>query len=210
MQVRHAHVIQEDARLHDVALQFLVSDCDLMVVTDGCGRLKGVISESCVVRLLLSNPPESATVASIVTHHAEAVRMNAELTAVLPLFRSSANTAVAVVDDAGVVRGILLRRDVIAALLQRRIDGASGTERGDSSCQSFSGSGRATVVKSPTNSLLSASPVTRERAPELESRSRPAEAVDQPQTFAAQSSSGPHFLRGDAARRVLWAAEDRL
>jgi hypothetical protein len=203
-------VIQEEARLHDVALQFLVSDCDLMVVTDGSGRLKGVISESCVVRLLLSNPPESATVASIVTHHAEAVRMNAELTAVLPLFRSSANTAVAVVDDAGVVRGILLRRDVIAALLQRRIDGASGTERGDASSQSFSGSGRATVVKSPASSLLSAGAVTRERAPERDFRSRPAEAMDQPQTVAAQPSAGPHFLRGDAARRVLWAAEDRL
>ena len=120
MRIRHGHVVAESATLREVAERLIVSDCDVMAITDSQGRLTGIVCESSVVRALMSNPADSATVQSIVSRHAESVRLDACLNSVLPLFRSSANTAVPVVDDAG--RVLYKRRVMNPPILERLSD----------------------------------------------------------------------------------------
>lgn len=187
LRVRHSHVVSESATLRDVAERFIVSDCDVMAVVDGDVRLVGVICETDVIRALLARQSDDTTIQSIITRHAESVRVDATLTTVLPLFRSEAYTALPVVDAHGYVCGLLMRRDVLGEVLNR----ASG--RVDESLVSI-GSAPARVVRDAT--LVSGQRTGAEALREL--------------STGASHVAGPHFLRADAARRILWAAEDRL
>ena len=187
MRIRHGHVVQESATLREVAERLIISDCDVMAVTDGQAQLVGVVCESSVVRALLANPSEKATIQSIIIRHAESVRLDAPLSSVLPLFRTSAHTAIPVVDSTGCVCGLLMRRDVIGNLLNRRVDAAEPVASEVSS------------AAAPVNNTAAY------RAP----RSVTAHTAANPGEVHS-GQSGPHFLRADAARRLLWAAEDRL
>ncbi len=183
MRIRHGHVMPESATLREVAERLIVSDCDVIAVTDDQRKLIGVVCEASVVRALMANPAESATIQSIVSRHAESVRLDATLSSVLPMFRSSANTAIPVIDESGCVCGLLMRRDVIGSLLHRRVDAP------DSLAAPVAAAERP-FFRKPTSP-------TAGRPPE-QSDSQPA------------PKSRPHFLRADEARRLLWAAEDRL
>ena len=190
MRIRHGHVIPASTTLREVAERLIVSDCDVMAVTDGDGRLSGIVCESSVVRALMSNPAEAATIHSIVSRHAESVRLDACLNSVLPLFRSSANTAIPVIDDAGRVCGLLMRRDVIGSLLHRRIDAAESVEMKDAAATNLT-----VVIRAPF------------KQPSIQPIPPSAEEANSRPNSPAQK---PHFLRADEARRILWAAEDRL
>ncbi len=187
MRIRHSHVVRESATLREVAERLIISDCDVMAVTDGRAQLVGVVCESSVVRALLANPSEQATIQSIIIRHADSVRLDASLSSVLPLFRTSAHTAIPVVDSTGCVCGLLMRRDVIGNLLNRRVDAA---EPG---------------VSEVSPAALSVNTVTGLRSTRSVTTHNPADAGQ-----AHSGQSGPHFLRADAARQLLWAAEDRL
>lgn len=191
MRIRHGHVVPETATLRQVAERLIISDCDMMAVTDSDGRFSGIVCESSVVRALMANPAANATIQSIVCRHSESVRLDACLSTVLPLFRSSANTAVPVVDQQGTVCGLLMRRDVIGNLLNRQANAAD--------------------VKATTTEAVDSKPVASQIRPPfqkpLTTRITHSAETTRPE---AKPSQKPHFLSGDAARRVLWEAEDRL
>jgi predicted transcriptional regulator len=190
MRIRHGHVVPETATLRQVAERLIISDCDMMAVTDSDGRFSGVVCESSVVRALMANPASNATIQSIVCHHAESIRLDACLSTVLPLFRSSANTAIPVVDQQSAVCGLLMRRDVIGSLLNRQADAA---------------------MSAPAASdALAAQPIASQLRPPQ--RMLPTRITHTAETkrSEAKPAQKPHFLSGDAARRVLWEAEDRL
>jgi len=190
MRIRHGHVVPETATLRQVAERLIISDCDMMAVTDSDGRFSGVVCESSVVRALMANPASNATIQSIVCRHAESIRLDACLSTVLPLFRSSANTAIPVVDQQSAVCGLLMRRDVIGSLLNRQADAA---------------------MSAPAASdALPAQPIASQfRSPQKILPTRITHTAETKRS-EAKPSQKPHFLSGDAARRVLWEAEDRL
>ena len=193
MRIRHGLVVPETSTLREVAERLIISDCDLMAVTDERGKLTGVVCESNIVRALISNPATDVTIQSIIIRHAESVRLDANLATVQPLFRSCANTAIPVVDAQGIVCGMLMRSDVIRSLLNRPTESADTTTSGSTSTSNpevpaatvFS----ATAFKPPKKRTIHASDAESE---------------------AEGNQPRPHFLRADEARRVLWAAEDRL
>ncbi len=194
MRIRHGHVVPETATLRQVAERLIISDCDMMAVTDSTGRFSGIVCESSVVRALMANPAANASIQSIVCRHAESVRLDACLSTVLPLFRSSANTAIPVVDPQGTVCGLLMRRDVIGNLLNRQADSAAAAD-----------------AKAPTSESGDTKPVASQIRPPFQkcmtTRITHYAEANRPE---AKPSQKPHFLSGDAARRVLWEAEDRL
>ena len=61
MRIRHGLVVTETSTLREVAERLIISDCDLMVVTDQCGKLAGIVCESSIVRALLGKPATDAT-----------------------------------------------------------------------------------------------------------------------------------------------------
>ena len=193
MRIRHGHVVPETATLRQVAERLIISDCDMMAVMDSAGHFCGIVCESSVVRALMANPAANATIQSIVCRHAESVRLNACLSTVLPLFRSSANTAIPVVDPQGAVCGLLMRRDVIGNLLNRQADAAAAD------------------MKASTSESVDSKPVASQIRPPFQksmtNRITHSAEANRPE---AKPSQKPHFLSGDAARRVLWEAEDRL
>jgi CBS domain-containing protein len=188
VRIRHSHVVPESTGLREVAERLMISDCDLVAVTDDDGRLTGILCESAVVRALLSHRAAGVTIQSIVTRHAISTRLDAELSAVLPLFRTSACTAIPVVDEDGRVFGLLMRRDVIGTLLNRE----SGRQT--------AGSATGPQTTAPAPSAAQESSAARKLT--IESAESSTETVAR--------HNGPHFLRADAARRILWSAEDRL
>lgn len=190
MRIRHGHVVPDSTPLRVVAERMIVSDCDVMAVTDSDGTLLGVVCESTVVRSLLANAPKSATIAGVVCHHASSVRENACLSQVLPLFRLSANSAIPVVDETSRVVGLLMRRDVISGL----IDGEPDTST------------------EPVNDVIpSANPPAEASEFSIPHRSRNLTAhSNEAARKESTASAGPHFLRSAEARRILWEAEDRL
>jgi CBS domain-containing protein len=190
MRVRHANVLPESASLREAAERLIVSDCDVLVTTDIRGRLTGVISESCVVRALLSGTAEAAEIRGIISHHAPSTTPNVAISSVLPLFRTASVTVIPVVSDSGEVCGLLRRRDVIAALMRRR-DNAEETQEH---------SGKQEPAESAGTCGTELSDVAEEAIPAVPSVPR----------WSATGLAGPHFLRGAAAKRVLWPAEDRL
>ncbi len=191
MRIRHGLVVAETTKLREVAERLISSDCDLMAVQDEHGKLAGVVFESSIVRALMANPPQDATIQSIIVRHAESVRRDIDLAAVQPLFRSCANTAIPVVDEDGCVCGLLMRSDVIRSLLNRNTetvdDAANAAEITSASVTAVKNS---TAFKPPKARTIHAG--------------EPASSGDQ------NNQPGPHFLRADQARRVLWVAEDRL
>ena len=195
MRIRHGHVVPETASLREVAERLIISDCDIMAVTDSSGKLSGIVCEASVVRALMANPAETATIQSIVARHSESVRLDAALGSVLPLFRSAANTAIPVIDDIGRVCGLLMRRDVIGNLLQRRLDVAESTATESNAVPS-------TSVENPMRSASA------DIKPPAGNHRKFAEAG--PNNEVKTGLSKPHFLRADEARRLLWSAEDRL
>ena len=194
MRIRHGHVVPETATLRQVAERLIISDCDMMAVTDADGRFSGVVCESSVVRALMANPTTNATIQCIVCRHAESIRLDACLSTVLPLFRSSANTAIPVIDQAGLVCGLLMRRDVIGNLLNRQAEAAMSA-----------------IMESAVSDSVHAKPIALQIRPPfqktLSTRITHTAETNRPE---AKPSQKPHFLSGDAARRVLWEAEDRL
>jgi CBS domain-containing protein len=194
MRIRHGLVVTEATTLREVAERLIINDCDLVAVTDERGKLTGVVCESSIVRALLTNPAADVSIQSIVIRHVESVRLDANLAAVQPLFRSCANTAIPVVDASGVVCGLLMRTDVIRSLLNRNTELAETANTAGSP-----------AVASP---------------PAVTGLINPAMAFTPPKKRtihageAAKKTEGnqprPHFLRSDAARRLLWPAEDRL
>ena len=189
VRILHGHVVQESALLRDVAERLIISDCDVVAVTDSHGKLKGTVCESSVVRALMANPVENATIQSIISRHTDSVRMDAALASVIPLFRSSANTAIPVIDATDSVCGLLMRRDVIGSLLRHRVDAPE-------------------VIASKKENSPAQSPVA-------SSILRPAQTImihapEADRSDSLPSHQKPHFLRADEARKLLWAAEDRL
>lgn len=194
MRIRHGLVVNETATVREVAERLIISDCDLMAVTDAAGKLIGVVCESSIVRVLLSNPAPDMTIQSLVIRHVESVRLDSNIAAAQPLFRSCANTAIPVVNESGIVCGLLMRSDVIRSLLNRNaqsVEAATTTEK--------SSAAGPIVAAAKTSSSMAFTPPKKRmiHAGEADS-STPA---NQPR---------PHFMRADEARRVLWAAEDRL
>ena len=194
MRIRHGHVVPETATLRQVAERLIISDCDMMAVTDSTGRFSGIVCESSVVRALMANPAANATIQSIVCHHAESVRLDACLSTVLPLFRSSANTAIPVVDQQGIVCGLLMRRDVIGNMLNRQAEAAATAD-----------------VKNAATKTVNAAPIASQIRPPFQKpmTTRITHSAETSRS-EAKPSQKPHFLSGDAARRILWEAEDRL
>jgi len=190
MRVQHANVLPESASLREAADRLIVSDCDVLVTTDGAGRLTGVISESCVVRALLSGAGENTLIRSIISHHAPSTTPNTALGHVLPLFRTASVTVVPVVRETGEVCGLLLRRDVIASLMRSRCVLEESMSRGGSGSSGNTVASARTEFQDPAD----------------------AEGPSVPEVprWSASGLAGPHFLRGAAAKRVLWPAEDRL
>ncbi len=197
MRIRHGLVVTETSTLREVAERLIISDCDLMAVTDASGKLAGVVCESSIVRALLSNPASDVTIQSIVIRHAESVRLDANLACVQPLFRSCANTAIPVVDANGFVCGLLMRSDVIRSLLNRDVDAKESptTELNSETLQ---------------EKIPAAAPVAFNSAAAFTPPKKRTVHTADAESEADNAQSRPHFLRADAARRILWAAEDRL
>ena len=194
MRIRHGLVVTETATLREVAERLIISDCDLMAVTDGCGKLAGVVCESSIVRALLANPATNVTIQSIVIRHAESVRLDANLATVQPLFRSCTNTAIPVVDSDGLVCGLLMRSDVIRSLLNRQTESTETATAKESNSMLIPG-----IPAAVTGSASAFTPPKKRNI-------HAGEAVSEAET----NQPRPHFLRAAEARRVLWAAEDRL
>lgn len=194
MRIRHGLVVTETTTIREVAERLIISDCDLMAVTDAGGKLIGVVCESSIVRVLMTNPAPEMTIQSLVIRHVESVRLDSNIAAAQPLFRSCANTAIPVVNESGVVCGLLMRSDVIRSLLNRNAENADAATASDET--SFAGPA---VAAASTNSNVAFTPP----------KKRMIHAGDA-EFDAAGNQPRPHFMRADEARRVLWAAEDRL
>ncbi len=173
-------VVSQTTTVRHAAEQLMLSGCELLAVTDDTGRLSGVVTESSVVRSLLNPAPDTGDLRGIVSRHIESIRADAPLDHVLHLFRSSCYSAVPVIDAHERVCGLLRRRDVMQYLLNGRIDGSHAATQP---------SHRLTSADRPTNSPASAE----QRSPEVD---------------ACDPVSRPHFLRGEAARRLLQRDED--
>ncbi|MBC7965183.1 MAG: CBS domain-containing protein [Fuerstia sp.] len=193
MRIRHGLVVPETSTLREVAERLIISDCDLIAVTDERGKLTGVVCESSIVRALLSNPATDVTIQSIIIRHAESIRLDANLATVQPLFRSCANTAIPVVDAQGVVCGMLMRSDVIRSLLNRHTESANTTTSASTSTSK---------PEVPAATVFSATAFKPPKKRTIHAGDAESEPED--------NQPRPHFLRADEARRVLWAAEDRL
>jgi len=194
MRIRHGLVATETTTVREVAERLIISDCDLMAVTDAGGKLIGVVCESSIVRILLTNPAQDMTIQSLVIRHVESVRLDATVASAEPLFRSCANTAIPVVNESGIVCGLLMRGDVIRALLNRNAQGSDAKHVSEK--PSLAGP---VVAAETKNSNTAFTPP----------KKRMIHAGDD-ESSTPGNQPRPHFLRADEARRVLWAAEDRL
>lgn len=219
----HRRIVSSSASLRDVALQMMTSDCDLLAVSHADGRLAGVITESSVVRALLANPHATQTIESCVTAHVESVRRAAPLSTVLHLFRSSCHTAVPVVDEDERVCGLLLRRDVMAVMLnptaalsndierqgphspgsltsdavarRDRVDQPAGPAGPDAA---LDGSVQDAIAAARNQGDAPAPPAAHNGRPSVPGATTPNDGRQQ----------RPHFIRGDEARRRLGSASD--
>ncbi len=114
---QHAAVVSLSLTVREAAERLIVSDTDLLAVRDSQGRLAGIVMESAVVRCLLATPPAGATIEPLLIRHVDFVRHDDTVSSVLHLFRSACHTAVPVVDQHQRVCGLLLRRDIMAEML---------------------------------------------------------------------------------------------
>ncbi|MCA9061593.1 MAG: CBS domain-containing protein [Planctomycetaceae bacterium] len=167
--------ITAESTVRDAAFLLMQSDTDLLVVCDPQGRLAGVLPESSVIRSLMNKVDAEPTIQHLVCHHVESVRLEAPLTAVLPLFRAACNSVIPVVDHLDHVCGTLSRRDVMQMLLEDAAD-ANVTS----------------VVKDQPTPGLRMEPMRLDQP-----------ADPQPQQPSDGNSQRPHFLRGEDALRRL-------
>lgn len=110
-------VVPETTGLRNAAEILVVNDYSALVAVNEAGRMVGVVTENAVIRQLMTNPSKRQTIASIISHHAESVRFDADLNGILHLFRSSCHGIVPVIGDNETVVGLLHRRDVVSYLL---------------------------------------------------------------------------------------------
>ncbi|MEZ6040884.1 MAG: CBS domain-containing protein [Planctomycetaceae bacterium] len=195
------NIVSPALTIREAAERLIQSECDLLVVKDTDGKLAGVVSESSVVRSLLANNTESITVHSLIVAHAESVRLTSPVAEISHLFRASCNTALAVVGTDDRLAGILLRRDVMAAMLEALA--TDGKESKTGSAESFvsqSNVGAAPAAPADQHTRQSAAS---DNVEDSIHRVEPAdESTSQP------GKSGPYFLRGKDARKRLNQADD--
>ena len=111
-------LVLESTSLRDAAEMLLSAESPFLIALGPSGRLSGVIAEAAIIRQLMADPNRNTTVECVISRHVESVRINTVLTEVLHLFRSSCNSAVPVVDEGGILAGILHRQDVVRFLLE--------------------------------------------------------------------------------------------
>ena len=201
MRVRHSLVVAESATVREVAERLIVSDCDLLFATDASGRLSGVLSESSVVRALISPALASQEISTLITRHVESLTPSAPLSAAVPLFRASGCTAIPVVNDQRQIVGLLMRRDVMLRLLHLRVDAATPTGLTETPPATKARPNPGIVFSHDTGATAGyyrpmAAPTT---VPAAQKSGTP-----------GGSTTRPHFFRSEDARRILWASEDRL
>jgi CBS domain-containing protein len=229
----HHRIVSSSASLRDVALQMMTSDCDLLAVSHADGRLAGVITESSVVRALLANPHATQTIESCVTAYVDSVRRAAPLSTVLHLFRSSCHTAVPVVDEDERVCGLLLRRDVMAVMLN---PAAALSDDGGRKVRPPADPGGSAPIRHSAELPTTEALTRRDRVDQPSGPAEPVAELDRSaQNASAAGENGgsaspaadhgpphasedttpndgrqqrPHFIRGDEARRRLGSASD--
>ena len=224
-----ALMVDGSAKTRDVAARFLTSDTDVLAVTDAAGHLRGVITESAVVRALLSNPSELCSIEPYIHTSAESVREDAEISAVLALFRVSCNSAIPVIDRDQRVCGLLYRQAVMAEFL-KHLSAAADSQKSSSDRNR---NGRIDDGRPlPGAGLVTSAEQGAEASPEAFSNQQKMSEVQGPQkcrrddatiadtTDFSQTPSAqgrpvndgrdqrPHFLSGDDARRKLRMVDD--
>ncbi|MBL8817369.1 MAG: CBS domain-containing protein [Planctomyces sp.] len=189
--------------LRKAAELLLCSDSDLLPVVTDEGRLAGIITESSVIRLLMTNPSTDVTIESIVSRHVESVLDDAPISSVKHLFRSDCHSAIPVVTHDGKVRGLLIRRHVMNVLLDGQVP--VRIEHDSHSITNSSPPTPPTLTVTPADS---AAPGNSESphgsAPPANSKS-PSESS----TPSMTEPPRPHFLRGAEARRRLSLFDER-
>lgn len=197
MLTRGAQPVPLNFPLRLAAERLLMSDADLLAVVDDLGKLAGVLSESSVVRLLLTNPPAETTIQSIVSRHCESVYEESHLSSISHLFRSDCHSAIPVVNRNGFVTGIIIRRHVLNVLL-----GANHSQP--------------LVTQAPIQAvgLGEATPATSAEVQEQVAGNEPSAPNNtEPSARSPRPASGepprPHFLRAEEARRRLTLFDDQ-
>lgn len=183
--------------LRKAAELLLCSDSDLLPVITDEGRLAGIIAESSVIRLLMTNPSTDITIESIVSRHVESVLDDAPISSVKHLFRSDCHSAIPVVTHDGKVRGLLLRRHVMNVLLDGQIP--VRIEHDSHSIVSSS---------PPTPTTFSVTPADSE-TPAGSASPADLNAPSDSTTPSTAEPPRPHFLRGAEARRRLSLFDER-
>lgn len=118
MRARSGDVIPESVTVREAAEILLSCDHAEIVTTDDGGNLTGIVHESAVIRTLMAGLGASP-ISTILVRHVDSVCQDAELGSVLPLFRSSCNAVVPVIDAATrTVSGLLYRQDIVRLLLE--------------------------------------------------------------------------------------------
>jgi CBS domain-containing protein len=226
-----ALMVDGSAKTRDVAARFLTSGTDVLAVTDAAGHLRGVITESAVVRALLSNPSELCSIEPYIHTSAESVREDAEISTVLGLFRVSCHSAIPVIDRDQRVCGLLYRQAVMAEFLKHLSAAADSQESSSDRNRNgriddgrpLPGAGLRPIAE-PT---AEASPITHSKQQEMSKEpgqrqqqfrrddAGSGEKTSFNQTPSAQSrqpndgrDQRPHFLSGDDARRKLRTVDD--
>ncbi|MCA9060760.1 MAG: CBS domain-containing protein, partial [Planctomycetaceae bacterium] len=157
------------------------------------GRLQGVVPESAVIRGLMIGQQAPPTIQHLICCHVESVRLEAPLSAVLPLFRAACNSVIPAVDANGCVQGILTRRDVMQVMLE------------EAAQQTASPIENAALTGNPNSTSASAdSPIRIDDAARMFSPRMPgADNTAGRASDARNDEQRPHFLRGEDALRKL-------
>jgi hypothetical protein len=224
-----ALMVDGSAKTRDVAARFLTSDTDVLAVTDAAGRLRGVITESAVVRALLSNPSEHCSIEPYIHTSAESVREDAEISTVLGLFRVSCHSAIPVIDRDQRVCGLLYRQTVMAEFL-KHLSAAADSQKSSSDQnrngridegRPLSGTGLVTSAEQGAE----ASPEAFSNQQKMSEGQVPPQCRRDDATAAEKTSFNqmpsaqsrqlndgrdqrPHFMSGDDARRKLRMVDD--
>lgn len=110
-------LIDESMILLEAAHRLLRQDVPVLLAVDADRRLVGMVTDSAIVRHLLTQPTADSTVSAVLSRHVESVRLDASLKTVLPMFRSACHCVIPVVDEDRTVVGLLHRSDIVPLLL---------------------------------------------------------------------------------------------
>lgn len=127
-------LIDESLTVREAAARLLRQMTSVLTVVRSDGTLAGQLTEASIVRSLLSGGDSDQTIAGCVTRHVESIRASADLLAVAPLFRSTGHEQIPVVNEAGVVLGLLHRHDVLEQLLPAENQDAATPELCEERC----------------------------------------------------------------------------